>query len=62
MFELYVCVGMYLGFCGQIHHIQFDTIEECKAELTDVRKMKDVAIAYCFKNAPSSSAGKGESQ
>jgi hypothetical protein len=49
MFELYVCVGLYFGFCGQIHHIPFESMDACKAELTEIRKMPDVAVAYCFR-------------
>jgi hypothetical protein len=56
MFELYVCVGMYLGFCGQIHRIQFDSLEECKAELAEIRKMKDVAVAYCYRTSQGKAA------
>lgn len=51
MFELYACVGLYLGFCGQIHRIPFDTLAECKAELADNVKLKDVAVAYCYRPA-----------
>jgi hypothetical protein len=47
MTELFVCFGMWLSMCGNIHVDEFRTDQQCRDALAEVRKSKGFDHGYC---------------
>ena len=47
MIILKICFSMWIGLCGHIEKLPFQTMEECLKQQTYFRTVEQVDYAYC---------------